>query len=173
MKPVCSEISLLSKPDQECFLPDLGALVCDRLLPIEDPQELFALVAHALSERLSGRCRVSADSQSDWGRLWTATADGSIVPEGKNPFPVELVSKRMGFEELDVTLFCDMTHALRQPPIKAQTNESTGLHVHIGRYPGFFSVEEGLASVPNSDFLLKGIIMYYLIKRHVLAYMHG
>ncbi|CAK9112576.1 Uncharacterized protein SCF082_LOCUS52192 [Durusdinium trenchii] len=79
---------------------------------------------------------------SDWGRLWTATADGSIVPEGKNPFPVELVSKRMGFEELDVTLFCDMTHALRQPPIKAQTNESTGLHVHIGRYPGFFSVEE-------------------------------
>lgn len=43
----------------------------------------------------------------------------------------------MGFEDLDVTLFCDMTNALRQPPLRAATNESTGLHVHIGRYPGF------------------------------------
>ena len=35
-----------------------------------------------------------------------------------------------------------MIHALRQAPLRAATNESTGLHVHIGRYPGFFSVEE-------------------------------
>lgn len=131
----------------ECYLPDLGALI-DRLLPVEDVQELYALVAQELSKRVlqdEHRCRsspaVSADS-CDWGRLWTATADGSIQPEGRNPFPVELVSKRMSFDDLDVTLFCDMTSALRLAPLRAVTNESTGLHVHIGRYPGFFSVEE-------------------------------
>ena len=59
-----------------------------------------------------------------------------------NPFGVELVSKRMAFEELDVALFCDVTHALSVKPLCARTNESTGLHVHLGRYPGFFSVEE-------------------------------
>ena len=87
------------------------------------------------------RQAVSAEA-CDWGRLWTATADGSIQPEGKNPFPVELVSKRMGFQDFDVNLFCDLTAALRQAPLRAATNESTGLHVHVGRYPGFFSVEE-------------------------------
>ena len=49
---------------------------------------------------------------------------------------------RMSFDDLDVTLFCDMTSALRLAPLRAATNESMGLHVHIGRYPGFFSVEE-------------------------------
>eukprot|EP00927_Polykrikos_kofoidii_P018875 TRINITY_DN18789_c0_g1_i1.p1 TRINITY_DN18789_c0_g1~~TRINITY_DN18789_c0_g1_i1.p1 ORF type:complete len:879 (+),score=125.62 TRINITY_DN18789_c0_g1_i1:110-2746(+) len=146
----------------ECFLPDLGALAPDYLLPVKRKQDLFALVADALSERLaevegggccspsSYRCRtgethgrsVSAED-CDWGRLWTATADGSIQPHGgANPFPVELVSKRMQFNEFDVTLFCDVVHALRSPPLKATTNESTGLHVHLGRHPRFFSVDE-------------------------------
>ena len=55
---------------------------------------------------------------------------------------MELVSKRMGFQDFDVTLFCDVAHALRRPPLRAETNESTGIHVHLGRYPSFFSVEE-------------------------------
>ncbi|CAE7876425.1 Alkbh2, partial [Symbiodinium necroappetens] len=135
----------------ECFLPDLGALVPDRLVPLREPQELFRLVARVLSERVAElgaeKCRsggpglVSAEA-CDWGRLWTTTADGSIQPQGQNPFPVELVSKRMGFQEFDVTLFCDMAHALRRPPLCAATNESTGVHVHLGCHPSFFSVEE-------------------------------
>ncbi|CAE7798812.1 unnamed protein product [Symbiodinium sp. CCMP2592] len=135
----------------ECFLPDLGALVPDCLVPLREPQELFRLVARVLSERVAElgaeKCRsgdpglVSAET-CDWGRLWTTTADGSIQPQGQNPFPVELVSKRMGFQEFDVTLFCDMAHALRRPPLCAATNESTGVHVHLGCYPSFFSVEE-------------------------------
>ncbi|CAE7469098.1 unnamed protein product [Symbiodinium sp. CCMP2456] len=153
----------------ECFLPDLGALVPDRLvsnmgLVLSARCEvsgvaafgilqlrLFRLVARVLSERVAElgaeKCRsggpglVSAEA-CDWGRLWTTTADGSIQPQGQNPFPVELVSKRMGFQEFDVTLFCDMAHALRRPPLCAATNESTGVHVHLGCYPSFFSVEE-------------------------------
>ena len=108
-------------------------------------------MARVLSERVADlgaeKCRsggpglVSAEA-CDWGRLWTTTADGSIQPQGQNPFPVELVSKRMGFQEFDVTLFCDMAHALRRPPLCAATNESTGVHVHLGCHPSFFSVEE-------------------------------
>ena len=126
----------------ECFFSDLGVLLPSRLLPLQELKQLYDLVARRLSERLEGhRLRVSAEA-ADWGRLWTATGDGSIRAEGVNPFAVELVSKRMGFDELDVALFCDVTHALSAPPLCAKTNESTGLHVHLGRYPGFFSVEE-------------------------------
>eukprot|EP00439_Symbiodinium_sp_Y106_P079136 s1528_g17.t2 len=116
----------------ECFLPDLGALVPDRLVPLREPQELFRLVARVLSERVaelgSAKCRsrdpgpglVSAET-CDWGRLWTTTADSSIQPQGQSPFPVELVSKRMGFQEFDVTcpaptaLMCSNQRVYRRP----------------------------------------------------------
>ncbi|CAE8652720.1 unnamed protein product [Polarella glacialis] len=216
----------------ECFLPDLGALVPDRLVPVEKRQDLFALVAEVLSRELlevdaaaGHRCRVRTEhpppppfgdstvstvstllseerpeennsqekSQGsrrisaepcDWGRLWTATADGSIQPKGANPFPVELVSKRMRFQEFDVTLFCDVVHALRSPPLRAATNESTGLHVHIGRHPRFFSVAE-VAAILKAYLRFEPVINQLLLPitrqknrfcmdlRAVLAKAHG
>lgn len=153
----------------ECFLPDLGALVPDRLVPVEEKGDLFKLVAETLTQRLRSvdgagmhRCRAAGDrcvsaEPADWGRLWTATGDGSIQPQGANPFPVEIVSKRMRFEEFDVTLFCDVVHALRSPPLKAATNESTGLHVHLGKYPGFFSAAE-VASILKAYLLFEPAI---------------
>ena len=73
---------------------------------------------------------------------------------------------RMSFDDLDVTLFCDMTSALRLAPLRAATNESTGLHVHIGRYPGFFSVEEVAA-------ILKVAVSFLVWKIWEFGVKHG
>eukprot|EP00928_Gymnodinium_smaydae_P038485 TRINITY_DN26537_c0_g5_i1.p1 TRINITY_DN26537_c0_g5~~TRINITY_DN26537_c0_g5_i1.p1 ORF type:complete len:784 (-),score=112.14 TRINITY_DN26537_c0_g5_i1:19-2370(-) len=139
----------------ECFLPDLGALTPDRLTPVESKEGLFRLVASKLTDRLQElhgvgpKCRavhqVSSDAR-DWGSLWTVTEDGSIKPElscgSANPFPVELVSRRMRLDDVDVTLFCDMVHTLSSAPFCGKANESTGLHVHIGKHPEFFTFPE-------------------------------
>ena len=46
---------------------------------------------------------------------------------------------------MDVEEFIDIAAALRQPPLSAKTNDSTGFHVHVGRAFGrgnFFAMEE-------------------------------
>ena len=48
----------------------------------------------------------------------------------------------MRFGDADVTTLCDVVHALRSAPVNALTNESTGLHVHVGKHPRFFDVDE-------------------------------
>lgn len=152
----------------ECWLPDLSKVVPDRLSLIKEPSDLFGLVAKALSEKIASlesrgekdamrcRARVVSASEMDWGRLWTASADASIVPTpislsrcDEYPFPVEIVSRIMRIGEADVKTFCDVCAALRSEPLRARTNASTGLHVHVGRYygEGFFSFEQLVAVI--------------------------
>jgi len=147
----------------EAWLPDLRAALPDLRL-LRTNAELFGAVAGAISARIrtlatrraGGEARarsrgVSADRR-DWGRLWTAAADGSIQPSPSKlsrehddaPFPIEVVSHVMRLDAVDVEEFVDVAAALRQPPLRARTNDSTGFHVHVGRRfgGGFFSFEE-------------------------------
>ncbi|KAJ8602007.1 hypothetical protein CTAYLR_002758 [Chrysophaeum taylorii] len=146
----------------EVWLPDLSALVPERLVVVKEAADLFRIVADVLSEKIARlassrdgvRCkaRVVSGEELDWGRSWTTTADASISPTpvalskcDASPFPVEVVSRIMKYDEADVVQFCDVCAALRTEPLRARTNESTGLHVHVGRRfseDGFFSLDE-------------------------------
>lgn len=149
----------------ECWLPDLRR-VLPKLRLIRSNEELFAAVAEALSARIAAlvhrrgggsrhttRSRHVSSDRRDWGRLWTAAPDTSIAPSpsaesrahNDAPFPFEVVSHVMRFDAVDVEEFIDIAAALRQPPLSAKTNDSTGFHVHVGRAfgrGGFFSMEE-------------------------------
>ena len=143
----------------ETWLPNVSGLVSDRLWPVREAEDLFELVADVVSEKvaamgdqMTAKSRLVSAEQLDWGRLWTASLDASIAPTPRplskcdaSPFPVELVSNVMRFDETNVNNFCDVCAALRSPPLRAQTNESTGLHVHVGRRfssEGFLTIDE-------------------------------
>ena len=158
----------------ESWLPNVSALVPSSLRPVKEAEDLFKLVADvvsakvsAMSPNCSAKSRLVSAEALDWGRLWTASVDASIQPTpmplskcDASPFPVELVSNIMKFDEADVNNFCDVCAALRSPPLRAQTNESTGLHVHVGRYfdnDKFFSLRE-LAAILGAYLRFEGVI---------------
>jgi hypothetical protein len=160
-----SERELSVGLEVECWLPDLRR-VLPKLRLLRSNEELFAAVAEALSARIAAlvhrrgggarhttRSRHVSSDRRDWGRLWTAAPDTSIAPSPSAesrahddaPFPFEVVSHVMRFDAVDVEEFIDIAAALRQPPLSAKTNDSTGFHVHVGRAFGrgnFFAMEE-------------------------------
>ena len=169
----------------EAFLPDLGNIQLDTLIPLSTSQDIFRVVAARLTEQLSqgddglsfrvhelqrpdsaskrakGVDRRAISSQDeDWGEMWTAKGDGSIHPSAAaiNPMPIELVSPRMRFEQFDVSLFCDVTHTLRSAPFGAETNDSTGFHLHFGKYPGCCAWAGHLCEAPCCRFLFSNRI---------------
>jgi len=142
----------------ECFLPDVASVAPQEIPTLESKDAMYDMVASQIEQALRElphlgdallRSRHVTTDLSDWGYYWIATKDGSIIPSASagerrfvNALPIELVSKRMGFDECDVVLFCDMIHVLRGAPFRALANESTGFHVHLGKHPGFFTLTE-------------------------------
>jgi len=134
----------------ECVIADIKQVPKVRALPPwAGKEDILALVAEELTKRIrwfgkgseSKETRVSVEKE-DWGHLWTVTEDTSVCTSGLDQFAVEAVSKRMRLDLADRLLFCDIANALSMPPFSAKFNDSTGIHVHIGCYPNFFTATE-------------------------------
>ena len=78
-----------------------------------------------------------------WCPRRPATGAGSGRPRRTAPFsPRDKAPFRWSWCRRGWASRSSTSHALRRPPLCAATNESTGVHVHLGCYPRFFSVEE-------------------------------